>query len=199
MCLFLIFCYKLRFRLENVYMSICWYKWLFWLCELAMMPLMFNIAWLGNCKFYTLRDALVLADCAEDGNHWPNIMIVAVVLCFAIVFVYNYVLLKIVLSSLISIDRHEQHIRKKEVESVLRISTMWRTQKYFTFSSFRNGVPSIFHRIYFNMLAVVIVLLEVGMVSEKSVDLYFRRTATRRPRRLSLRLSSSPYSRYTVM
>lgn len=125
--LFLIFCYKLRFRLENVYMSICWYKWLFWLCELAMVPLMFNIAWLANCKFYTLRDALVLANCAEDGNHWPNIMIVAMALGFVAVFAYNCVLLYIVLSSLISIERHEHHIRKKEVESVLRISTMWRT------------------------------------------------------------------------
>ena len=54
-CLFFTYAFKLRFRLENVYMSICWYKWLFWLCEWAMLPLLFNICWLGNCKFYTLR------------------------------------------------------------------------------------------------------------------------------------------------
>jgi len=29
-----------------------------------MMPLMFNVAWLGNCTFWTKRDALLMADCA---------------------------------------------------------------------------------------------------------------------------------------
>jgi len=51
--IFLIFCTKLRFRLENVYKDVCWYKWLFWICELTMLPLMFNVAWLANCQFYS--------------------------------------------------------------------------------------------------------------------------------------------------
>ncbi len=59
----LIYMARLRYRLEYVTNWICWYKWLFWLCEWVMLPLMFNIAWLGNCTYYTQRPALTLANC----------------------------------------------------------------------------------------------------------------------------------------
>lgn len=40
---------KLVYRLEIIYTRVIWYKWLFWLCELVMLPALFNVIWLGNC------------------------------------------------------------------------------------------------------------------------------------------------------
>lgn len=105
--IYFIYSYKLRFRLENVYKSICWYKWLFWVCEWSMLPLMFNVAWFGNCQFKTQRQAIVLPNCKKDGNHWPNVMIICFSVSFFIVFIYNMVLLYIVNKQKISIATHE--------------------------------------------------------------------------------------------
>jgi hypothetical protein len=93
---FLICCTKLRFRLENVYKNFCWYKWLFWFCELTMLPVMFNVAWLANCEFHSKRDGIILANCMQDGNHWPNILIITMTIMFMIVFSYNYILYRII-------------------------------------------------------------------------------------------------------
>jgi len=54
-----------------------------------MMPLMFNVAWLGNCTFWTKRDALLMADCAQDGKHWPNVLIICMSVMFVIMAGYN--------------------------------------------------------------------------------------------------------------
>jgi hypothetical protein len=94
--IFLICFKKLRFRLENVYKNICWYKWLFWLCELVMLPLMFNVAWLANCEFHSKRDGVILADCMQDGNHWPNILIICMSIMFVVIASYNYILFYII-------------------------------------------------------------------------------------------------------
>jgi hypothetical protein len=40
---------RFKYRLDYVYLNVNWYKWLFWLCEWCYFPLLFNIAWVGNC------------------------------------------------------------------------------------------------------------------------------------------------------
>lgn len=161
----MICCTKLRYRLENVYKDVCWYKWLFWCCELMMVPFMFNVAWLGNCKFYSQRDAVTMADCVQDGNHWPNVLIICMTVMFVIVFAYNCVLWYIIQSAKVSTEFHEYQIRKKEIESILSINLLWRVNKFWTFSSFKSGVLAMYHRIYFNVLAMVMIIMEIGMVS----------------------------------
>lgn len=161
----MICCTKLRYRLDNVYKDVCWYKWLFWMCELVMVPMMFNVAWLGNCKFYSQRDAVTMANCMQDGNHWPNILIICMSVMFVIVFAYNCVLWYIIQSAKISTEFHEYQIRKKEIEAILGINLLWRVNKFWTFSSFKSGVMAMYHRVYFNLLAMLMVLMEVGMVS----------------------------------
>jgi hypothetical protein len=160
-----IFSGKLKFRLENVYKSICWFKWLFWFCELSLLPLLFNVIFTGNCTFFTKRDVVVLANCQKDGLYSPIIMIVIMSVAFALVFMYIVVLIYIIQSAKISTAFHEESIRKKEAEAVLRLNLIWRVNKYFTFSSFKSGVTNMYHRIYFNLLAILLCLLEVLMVS----------------------------------
>ena len=91
-----IFSGKLKYRLENVHKSICWYKWLFWLCELSLLPLLFNVVFTGNCTYFTGREAVILANCKKDGNHWPNVLIIIMSVAFALVFIYNGVLIYII-------------------------------------------------------------------------------------------------------
>lgn len=98
---------KLRYRLEIVYTSLCWYKWLFWFCESIMLPLMFNTVWLANCRFYTLREAVTVADCLDGGNHWPNILYICMAACFLMVFVYNVILVTLINQAKISSEFHE--------------------------------------------------------------------------------------------
>lgn len=49
---------------------------------------------------------------------------------------------------------------------MLGINLLWRVNKYFTFSSYKSGALAMYHRIYFNMLAMLLVLMEVGMAKE---------------------------------
>lgn len=169
----LIYCSKLRYRLENVYKTFCWYKWLFWVCEWCMLPLLFNVVWLANCEFYTARDAITLANCKQDGNHWPNIQFICMAVAFFIVIAYNMVLVYLIQSAKISSEFHEYQLKKKEVEAVLNINVLWRINKFFTFSSYRSGVLAMYHRIYFNLFAVLLCLLEVSMVSIASISFIF--------------------------
>jgi len=84
----------------------------------------------------------------------------------AIVFAvsYNFALWRIIQKAKISNEFHEYQLQKKEVERVLSINSLWRTNKYFTFSSYKSGVMAMYHRIYFNALAIILVILEVSMV-----------------------------------
>ena len=82
-----IFSGKLKYRLENVHKSIC---------ELSLLPLLFNVVFTGNCTYFTSREAVILANCKKDGNHWPNVLIIIMSVAFALVFIYNGVLIYII-------------------------------------------------------------------------------------------------------
>jgi hypothetical protein len=108
--LFFIYAKLIRFVLEYNLKFFCWYKWGFWFCEIVYLPLMFNIAWLGNCKFYSQRQAITITNCNEDKiypNVWPNVMMVILAVMFAIMLGYNMVLLYILEKNKISTEFHE--------------------------------------------------------------------------------------------
>lgn len=92
---FLIVNKTFKFRLENVYTRICWYKWLFWLIEWLYFPLLFNTVWNANCKFHTEREAIIIADCDKDipGNHMTNVFFICMAISFAMAALYNVILI----------------------------------------------------------------------------------------------------------
>jgi hypothetical protein len=84
---------RLVYRLEIIYTRVIWYKWLFWLCELVMLPALFNVVWLGNCQFYSQRSAITLANCEKDIKPYPQILKALISLAFLISTCYNVALL----------------------------------------------------------------------------------------------------------
>lgn len=50
-------------------------------------------------------------------------------------------------------------MQKKECEYSFGINKIWTMEKFFTFSSFKSGVGSIYHRIIFNMFAMVFIAI----------------------------------------
>lgn len=96
-------------------------------------------------------------------------MIIVYSVMFAIVLGYNWILLYIIQTNLVSIEFHEYQVKKKEVESILNINLLWRVNQFYTFSSFRSGVLAMYFRIYFNLLALILVLMEVSMVHTNTV------------------------------
>lgn len=160
-----------KFRLENTYSNVYWLKWLFWLVEISFVPLLFNISWYGNCKFTTDRQALTLADCKNDfeGNHNKIILTACVPIAFGLAATYIGVLWWIINDQKVSAEFHEYQVTKKEVEMVLNINKLWSTNKIYTFSSFRNGVMAMNHRVVFNTFIAWLVLVEVWFVSVSSL------------------------------
>ena len=50
-------------------------------------------------------------------------------------------------------------MQKKEVEYSYGINKIWSTEKFFTLSSFKSGIGSIYHRVIFNLFAVVFIAI----------------------------------------
>lgn len=92
----------LMYRLEVIHTYIVWYKWLFWLCELIMLPALFNVIWMGNCKFHTQRSAITIANCSKDLKPFPQIEKILIAVAFLLSTIYNVILLKTLQSAKIS-------------------------------------------------------------------------------------------------
>ena len=54
---------------------------------------------------------------------------------------------------------------KKEVEFVYKINNIWQNEKFYTFSSYKSGVLSMYHRIINNMFAISLVAVSAFGVS----------------------------------
>ena len=148
----------LRYRLEFMYSSSCnIYRLYFWLMEIMLVPLLINVSWPASCKFWSERDAVEFVTCEEHGNirYW----IIKGIMCgsYLLAVLYNYQLFSYIYRNKISTQFHEQAVQKKEVEYSYGINKIWSTEKFFTFSSFKSGVGSIYHRIVFNMFAVLFI------------------------------------------
>lgn len=153
----------IRFRLDTVHTRVNWRRWWYLATELLYFPLIFNMAWLGNCHFMSKRDAISLATCAntDEAMYWILKAVVAWALAWGLF--YNGTLLQIIEYSKISSTFHEQSVQKKEAEYVLGINRIWKAQKYYTFSSFRSGIQCMYHRVVLNMFCWLLVLTEVLM------------------------------------
>lgn len=141
----------LRYRLEFLYSNSCnIYRVYFWFMELMFIPLLLNVSWPATCKFWSERDAVTFIDCTEDGQiyYWAlkGIMIASYIMAL----LYCLQLFSYIHNNKISTQFHEQAVQKKEVEYSYGINKIWSTEKFFTFSSFKSGVGSIYHRIILN-------------------------------------------------
>ena len=58
---------------------------------------------------------------------------------------------------------NEEHIRKKEIEFTVGISEMWLTRYFFLFSSFRSELFKMYHRVIFNTMLFLFVLIHAAM------------------------------------
>lgn len=78
---------------------------------------------------------------------------------YLLALLYNTQLFGYIYRNKISSTFHEQAVQKKEVEYSYGINKIWSTEKFFTFSSYRGGVSSIYHRIVFNMFAIIFIAI----------------------------------------
>ena len=143
----------LRYRLEFVMSDSCCniYRVFFWFMEILYIPLIFNVSWPANCKFYSERDAVDFTDCTEDGTLYFWGLKGIMFGCYVLAILYNMQLYCYIRQNKISSTFHIDAIQKKEVEYSYGINKQWSSQKFFTFSSYRNGMSSIYHRIVFNV------------------------------------------------
>mmetsp|Transcript_97756 Transcript_97756/g.134482 ORF Transcript_97756/g.134482 Transcript_97756/m.134482 type:complete len:235 (-) Transcript_97756:819-1523(-) len=158
-CMFF-FCNKrLKFRLDHNFSKVCnIYRWGFWLTEILYIPFLINIAYAGTCTFQSARSAIEIAVCTEQGPIIQWIMFGLVIATYTIAVIYNLLLFSILYTNKISSTFHEQAIEKKEVEYSLGINKIWNLSMFYTFSSFTSTKSKMYHRIYFNLYILVIVL-----------------------------------------
>ena len=151
----------LRYRLEFANARSCCniYRVYFWIMEIMYVPFLFNVSWPASCKFWSERDAIEFIDCHEEGElkYWAlkGILIGSYVMAV----LYNLQLFSYIYSNKISTQFHEQAVQKKEIEYCYGINKIWTTEKFFTFSSFKSGVGSIYHRIIANIFAMLFIAI----------------------------------------
>jgi len=130
--------------------------------ELLFVPLLFNVSWPAACKFWSEREAVHFIDCQEHGTvkQWAlkGIMCGAYVMAL----LYNVQLFVYIYNNKITTQYHEIAVQKKEVEYSYGINKIWSTEKFFTFSSFKSGFGSIYHRIIFNVFAMVFIAVQAA-------------------------------------
>lgn len=83
-----------------------------------------------------------------------------VITAYTIAVIYNLLLFSVLYTNKISSTFHEQATEKKEVEYSLGINKIWNLQMFYTFSSFTSTKSKMYHRIYFNLYILVIILFQ---------------------------------------
>ena len=155
--------YKIDFNSKKQGCTI--YRIWFWVMEIMLIPLLLNISWPATCNFWTERDAITLIDCKEDGPVTWWIMKALQIAAFIMALLYNIYLLYILEKNKVNARYHEESIQKKEVEFVYKINNIWQNEKFYTFSSYKSGVLSMYHRIINNMFAISLVAVSAFGVS----------------------------------
>ena len=158
---------KLRFRIENKPKrgGCQFYRVWFWIMEIMMLPLLFNISWPATCNFWSARDAIELIDCKEDGMAVYWIMKSVKIFAFICALAYNGYLFAILNRNKINAAYHEESVQKKEIEYVYVINNIWINEQFYTFSSFRSGRLNMYHRIINNLFAITMVAINAFGVS----------------------------------
>lgn len=90
-------------------------------------------------------------------------MMVSALFALVVGLIYNLCLGVHLYREKISNMLNEEYIRKKEIEFVVGISEMWLTRHFYLFSSFRSDFFKMYHRIIFNMLFLIFVLVHGAM------------------------------------
>jgi len=149
----------LRYRLEFMSKGSCCnlYRVYFWVMEILFVPLLFNVSWPATCKFWSERDAIVFIDCTEDGALYYWSLKGLMIGSYIMAMLYCVQLWYYIHNNKISTSFHEQAVQKKEVEYCYGINKIWSTEKYYTFSSFKSGWGSIYHRIIANSFAILFI------------------------------------------
>jgi hypothetical protein len=163
--------YKIDFNSKKQGCTI--YRIWFWVMEIMLIPLLLNISWPATCNFWTERDAITLIDCKEDGPVTWWIMKALQIAAFIMALLYNIYLLYILEKNKVNARYHEESIQKKEVEFVYKINNIWQNEKFYTFSSYKSGVLSMYHRIINNMFAISLVAVSAfgstGNIKERQL------------------------------
>ena len=164
---------RLRYRLENAYVNkFNFFRWYFWLCEIMYLPFLVNVAWPATCNFRTEREAIQLLNCKGPQYEYGMVYwwIMKGLLCLSYFWAvgYNLMLFKFIYQNKITTEFHEEFVQKKEVEYVLHINNIWSSEKYYTFSSFKGGLSAMYHRIIFNIFAMIIVFINSSQFEDAS-------------------------------
>jgi len=139
------------------------YKWAFWFAEIVYFPLMLNVITFSTCQFHSDKMAIVVANCTKDLPNGYTIMMVLALFVLVAGLLYNVGIGIHIYREKISNRLNEDHIRKKEIEFTVGISEMWLTRYFFVFSSFRSEIFKMYHRVIFNTMAYLFVLIHAGM------------------------------------
>jgi len=90
-------------------------------------------------------------------------MWVSTLITLVIGLLYNLVLAWHLYREKISNMLNEEYIRKKEIEYVVDISEMWLTRYFALFSSFKSDLFKMYHRVIFNTLQLILVVIHAAM------------------------------------
>ena len=172
---------KVKYRLSYLPQTVNIYRWTFWTLEFLMIPVAFNLGWVGTCTFKTERHGVQLATCNMTapevpwrltkfwdenwGFSYQWILFVFSFVGYGAALVYNGFLLRILEDSKISTMFHEDFIEKKEIEYSLGINRIWATDFFFTFSSFRSGPLRMYYRLIMNIWSLLLIALSILAVS----------------------------------
>ncbi len=106
----------------------------------------------------------MILNCAKQLPIWQNtIMWVSALFTLVIALIYNLTLAWHLYREKISNMLNEEYIRKKEIEYVIGISEMWITRYFFLFSSFKSDLFKMYHRVIFNTLQLILVVIHAAM------------------------------------
>lgn len=148
-----------KLRKEGLY----FFKWAFWFAEIVYFPLMLNVITFSTCQFHSGKLAVVVANCTRDIPNGYTIMMVLALFVLVAGLLYNVGMGVHLWREKISNRLNEEYIRKKEIEFTVGISEMWLTKYFFLFSSFRSEVFKMYHRVIFNTMAYLFILIHAGL------------------------------------
>lgn len=92
-------------------------------------------------------------------------MVLFAFLTFVVAALYNIQLGLHLYREKVSNKLHEEYLRKKEIEYTVGVSEMWNSRFFYAFSSFKSDVFKMFHRVIFNTLIFLLVLVHALIVN----------------------------------
>lgn len=139
------------------------YKWAFWFAEIVYFPIMLNVITFSTCQFHSDKLAVVVVNCTKDIPNGYTIMMVLALFVLVAGLLYIVGMGIHLYNEKISNRLNEDHVRKKEIEFTVGISEMWLSKHFYLFSSFRSEIFKMYHRVIFNSMAYLFILMHAGL------------------------------------